>query len=202
MIKIFTGDDRLKATQEIEKLLGKTYEIIEGPELEPADLVNIFQGASLFSENRNILIRDLSENKPAFEKLPKYLNTNHNIILLETKLDKRSATYKTIKSKIEIKEFIAPKDPNLNLVFGIYDTAKKDGKKAVINLEKIKLNQDPIMFFGLLVSKALKDYATNQGTKEKRVLRELSKLDLNLKSTSSLDSWLLLESFLLRVSSL
>ena len=56
MIKIFTGDDRIKATQEIEKLLGKTYEIIEGPELEPAYLLNIFQGASLFSEKRKILI--------------------------------------------------------------------------------------------------------------------------------------------------
>lgn len=201
MIKIFTGDDRIRANQEIGKLLGNNYEIIEGADLEPSDLPNIFQGTSLFAENRKILIRDLSENKPAFEKLPDYLNTNHDIILLETKLDKRSATYKTLKGEIEIKEFTARKDPNLNLVFGIYDTAKKDGKKAIENLEKIKAAQDPIMFFGLLVSKALKDYEKNQGTKEKRVLKELSKLDLNLKSTS-FQPWLLIESFLLQVSSL
>lgn len=201
MIKIFTGDDRIKANQEIEKLLGKTYEIIEGPDLEPNDLLNIFQGASLLAENRKILIRDLSENKTAFEKLSEYLNTKHDIILLETKLDKRSSAFKTLKSKIEIKEFVL-KDPNLALVFSIYDTAKKDGKKAVRDLEKIKNKQDPLMFFGLLVSKALKDYEKRQGTKEKRVLEELSKLDLNLKSTSKLEPWLLIESFLLRVSSL
>ena len=199
MIKIFTGDDRIKATKEIEKNLGKTYEIIEGPDLEPTDLLNIFQGASLFSENRNILIRDLSENKSVFEKLPEYLDTKHQIILLETKLDKRSTTYKTLKSQIEIKEFIAPKDPNLSLVFGIYETAKKDGQKAISNLEKIKLNQDPIMFLGLLISSALKDYQKHQGTKEKRALKELSKLDIKLKSTS-FQPWLLIESFLLRVS--
>lgn len=202
MIRIFTGDDRIRANQEIEKLFGKNYEVIDGADLELTDLVNIFQGASLFAEDRKILIRDLSENKIVFEKLPEYLNTNHDIILLETKPDKRSTTYKTLKPQIEIKEFTAAKDPNLNLVFGIYDTAKKDGKKAVENLEKIRQSQDPIMFFGILASKALKDYEKNQGTKEKRVLRELSKLDLNLKATSMLDSWLLIESFLLRVSSM
>ena len=201
MIKIFYGDDRIKATREIENLLGKTYEIIEGPDLAPTDLLNIFQGISLFADNRKILIRDLSENKPAFEKLPDYLDTKHDIILLETKLDKRSSAYKTLKSKIEIKEF-SLKDPNLSLVFGIYDAAKRDGREALATLEKIKTKQDPIMFFGLLVSKALKDYAVKQGTKEKRVLKELSKLDLNLKSTSSFEPWLLIESFLLRLSSL
>lgn len=201
MLKIFTGDDRIRATQEIEKLLGKDYEIIEGADLEPSDLPNIFQGTSLLSADRKILIRDLSINKPAFEKLPDYLDTNHKIILLETKLDKRSNTYKILKDKTEIKEFTAKKDPNLNLVFGIYNTAKKDGKKAIANLEKIKTSQDPIMFFGLLVSQAIKDYGEKQGTKEKKALKELSKLDLELKS-SKLSSWLLIESFLFRRSKL
>lgn len=201
MIKIFTGADRVRATSEIEKLLGSDYEIIEGVDLEPTDLPNIFLGHSLLSENRKILIRDISENKLVFEKLPNYLNTNHQIIIFETKLDKRSNTYKTLKDKVEIKEFTAKKDPNLNLVFSIYHTAKKDGKKAVENLEKIKTTQEPMMFFGLLASSALKDFSEKQGTKEKKALKELSKLDLELKS-SKLSSWSLIESFLLRLSSL
>ena len=81
MIKIFTGDDRIRANQEIEKLLGNNYEIIEGAEIEPTDLINIFKGTSLLNQDRKILIRDLSENKAAFEKLPDYLNTNHDVIL-------------------------------------------------------------------------------------------------------------------------
>lgn len=201
MLRIFYGEDRVSAKNEINKILGTDYEVIEGSELGPSDLPSIFLGASLLSDNRKILIRDLTINKPAFDKVPDYLNTPHEIIIFETKLDKRSVTYKLLKDKIEIKEFIAKKDPSASLVFGIYETAKKDGKKAIANLEKIKLNQDPIMFFGLLVSQALKDYQKNQGTKEKKALKELSKLDLDLKS-SKLSSWLLIESFLLRLSSL
>lgn len=200
MIKIFTGNDRVKAKTEIAKILGSNYEIIEGQNLEPSDLPSIFQGASLFSTKRNILIRDLSTNKSAFDELPKYLDTPHNIIIQELKLDKRSAAYRAIKDQIEIREFVL-KDPNLTLIFNIYKTAKTNGPKAVSMLEKIEHQEDPIMFFGLLASNALKDYRTNQGIKEKRVLKELSKLDLDLKSTSS-QPWLLIRSFLLRLSSL
>lgn len=202
MIKVFYGDDRVRAKAEIIKFLNaKDYEIIEGTDLTPADLPSIFLGNSLFASTRAILIRDFTTNKPAYEKLPEYLNTPHQIAILDAKIDKRSATYKTLKDQIEFQEFTLPKNPNLNLVFDIYRTAKRDGKKAVKMLEKIQSEEDPIMFCGLLISQALKDFNQKQGTKEKRVLRELSKLDLDLKSTS-LQPWLLVQSFLLRLSSL
>lgn len=202
MIKVFYGDDRRRAQQEIAGFLGtKDYEIIEGTDLTAADFPSIFLGNSLFSKKRAILIRDLTTNKPAYEKLSEYLNTPHDIAILELKLDKRSAIYKSLKDQIEFKEFTLPKNPNFNLVFDIYRTAKHDGKKAVKMLEKIQSEEDPIMFCGLLISQALKDFKARQGTKEKRALAELSKLDLDLKSTS-LPSWLLVQSFLLRLSSL
>lgn len=202
MIKIFYGDDRVRAQKEIIDFLGTTdYEIIEGAELSPADLPSIFLGNSLFADKRSILIRDLTSNKLVYEKLPDYTSTPHNVAILELKLDKRSAVYKTIKDKIEFKEFTLPKNPNLNLVFDIYRTAKHDGEKAIKMLAKIQNDEDPIMFCGLLISQALKDFKARQGTKEKRVLTELSKLDLDLKSTS-LSPWLLIQSFLLRLSSL
>lgn len=201
MLKIFTGDDRIRAGQEINKLLGPDHETIEGADLEPEDLPSIFQGNTLFATTRNILIRDLSTNKSAFDKLPDYLDTPHNIIIQELKLDKRSTTYKAIKDKIEIKEFKLPENPNFRLVFDIYRTAKTDGQKALILLNKIKQDEDPIMFFGLLASQALKDFGERQGTKEKRALKELAKLDRELKSTAY-EPWLLVESFLLRLSRL
>ena len=199
MLKIFTGDDRVRARQEITKLLGEDYEVIEGADLTPGDLPSIFKGTSLFATTRNILIHDLSISKPAFEQLPNYLDTPHNIIIQELKLDKRSATYKQIKDKVDIKEFKLPENPNFRLVFDIYKTAKTDGKKAVILLDKIKPDEDPIMFFGLLASQALKDYGARQGIKEKKSLKALAKLDQELKS-SPIDPWLLIESFLLRLS--
>lgn len=202
MIKVFYGDDRVRAKAEITKFLGtKDYEIIEGADLASADLPSIFLGNSLFTDTRAILIRDFTANRPVYEQLPEYLNTPHQIAILDAKIDKRSATYKSLKDQIEFQEFTLPKNPNLNLVFDIYRTAKHDGEKAVKMLEKIQAEEDPIMFCGLLISQALKDFNQKQGTKEKRVLKELSKLDLDLKSTS-LQPWLLVQSFLLRLSSL
>ncbi len=201
MIKIFTGEDRVRAQKAISKFLGENYEIFDGINLEVNDLPNIFLGTSLFGTERKIILRDLGENKSVFDKIVDYLDTPHQIALFETKLDKRSATYKSLKDKIEINEFTLPKNQDYRLVFDIYKTAKMDGKKAVAMLEKIKLIEDPINFAGLLNSQAIKDYAASQGTKEKKALKELSNLDLNLKN-SKLDSWLLIESFLLRLSSL
>ncbi|MBR3115861.1 hypothetical protein IKF30_01385 [Candidatus Saccharibacteria bacterium] len=199
MIRIFTGDNRVRAGQEITKLLGDNYEVIEGAELTPGDLPNIFKGVSLFSDKRHILIRDFLANKQVADHLANYLGTPHDIILQELKIDKRSAAYKAIKNQIPITEFNLPKDPNASLVFDIYKTAKRDGKRAIKMLEQIKPTQDPMMFFGLLASQALKDYDQHQGITEKRTLKELSKLDLQLKSTS-IDPWLLIEACLLRLS--
>ena len=201
MIQVFYGDDRVRAKSEISKILGDNYEVYDGPELESTDLPNLFLGNSLFSDARSILIRDFLANKTIADKLQDYLDTPHNVILFELKLDKRSTIYKTLKDQITFKEFALQKDPNLKLVFDIYKTAKTDGKKALAMLSKIKPEEDPMMFFGLLVSQAIKDYSLRQGIKEKRALKELSKLDLNLKSTSY-QPWLLIESFLLRLSSL
>ena len=201
MIRIFYGEDRIKISEQIKKLLGDNYEVLEGAELTPNDLPSIFLGASLFAEKRAIMIRDLGENKEVFEKIGDFLDTSHDVILFETKLDKRTATYKQLKDKIEIKEFTLPVNANANLVFDIYKTAKRDGKKAVKMLESIENEQDPYMFLGLLVSQALKDFTMRQGTKEKRALIELSKLDIVMKSTS-MQPFSLLKSFLLQVSSL
>lgn len=201
MIKILTGDDRVRAGREIERELGSDYEVIEGADLMPTDLPSIFNGASLFDEKRRILMRDVSGNKAVFDELVKYTDTPHKVMVLEMKLDKRSSAYKALKEKVEILEFNLVKNQNFGLVFDIYRIAKRDGKKAVEMLDKIKQEEEPIRFCGLLISQALKDYARNPGIKEKRVLRELSRLDIELKTTSY-SPWLLLKSFLLRVSSL
>lgn len=195
MIRIFTGDDRIRAGQEIKKLLGENYEVIDCADLSPKDLPLIFQGATIFDAKRRILLRDFTMNSEIYPELPKYLNTPHDVILLETKLDKRLNTYKEIKDRIEIREFKLPPKINFSAVYNIYNIAKKDGKKAVAELRKIESDEDPIRFTGLLVSQALKDFAKKQGTKENQTLKALAKLDINLKS-SPLSPWLLVESFL------
>ena len=196
MIKIFTGDDRVRAQNEIRKNLGVGYEVIDCADLTEKDLPLIFRGTTLFDSRRHILLRDFTANSAIYKALPNYLDTPHDIILFETKLDKRTATYKEIKDKIEIKEFTLPPKTDFRTTFNIYSTAKRDGKKAVEMLRKIETDEDPIKFTGLLISQALKDFNLRQGTKEKQILKALAKLDLDEKSTK-INPWLLVESFLL-----
>lgn len=201
MIRIFYGEDRVKIKDAVKAILGDNYEVIENNKIDCALLPSIFLGTSLLAEKRLILIKDLGENKDAFEKIGDYLDTPHEVILWESKLDKRTSVYKAIKDKVEIKEFKLAQDVDSKIVFDIYATAKRDGKQAVKMLEQIEDMQDPYMFLGLLASQAIKDYTYRQGTKEKRVLVELSKLDIEMK-TSSTQPFLLLKSFLLQLSSL
>ena len=200
MIRIFSGDDRVRISAEVKKVLGEGYEVFEGGELTLNDLPSLFFGTSLLFEKRKILIKDFSENKEAFEKIVDYLETEHEVVVWETKLDKRTATYKELKKKgILLQEFKAPEKTNTTIVFNIFDTAFRDGKRAVKMLEQIENEQDPYMFFGLLTTQALKKFEMRQGEKEKRVLRELSKLDKKMKTTS-IQPWTLVKSFLLQVS--
>lgn len=201
MIRIFTGDDRVSTKKEILKILGDDYEVVEGASIELPDLPTVLKGNSLFEEKRRILIRDLGDNKAAFGKLSEYLDTPHEIVIWETKLDKRSALYKELKDKIEIREFTIGRKANAGAVFNIYGMAKRNGALAVKELKKIEQEQEPVMFFGLLVSQALKDYSAHPGLREKRVLKELSKVDLQIKSTA-MEPWLLIEAFLIRLASL
>ena len=199
MIKLFYGDDRKTAEIAIKKALGANYEVLEGVSLEIAELPSIFLGGTLFASKRALLIKDLGENKAVMAEMAKYLETPHNVIIWESKLDKRTAFYKDVKDKIEIREFAVPKQNNFNLTKDIYNMAKRDGAKALKMLDAIIDDTDPYMFFGPIAAFAIADYTAKQGTKEKRVLAELSKLDDDMKS-SSIQPWLLLQSFLLRLS--
>lgn len=202
MIRIFFGEDRVTISSAVRKELGEDYEIFEGENLSVDDLPNIFLGTSLFGETRRILIKDLAENKDVFEKIQDYLKTTHNVVLWETKLDKRSAIYKTLsKEKVEMTEFKLLAPTNSKEVFDIFDVALCDGQRAIKMVEKIQETNDPFMFVGLLASQAIKKFEFRQGRKEKRVLKELSNLDIQMKSTS-IEPWTLIKLSLLKLSSL
>lgn len=207
-IRIFTGEDRVKAQAEILRVLGEGYEVFEGESLTANDLPGIFWGATLFSVGeRKILIKDLSENKEVWaelaEKACEFAKTDAKVILWESKLDKRlAATKALVKAGLEVKEFKAQEPVDMKAVFDIYNIALRDGARAVSELEKIESKQDPYMFFGLLVSQALKKLEWKpSGVKEKKALKELAATDMQMKSTG-VDPWMLVKSFLLRVSAI
>jgi len=203
MLKVFLGDDRVAAEKAVKSLLGANYEVFEGETLQVSDLPSIFRGTSLFNtEKRRILVKDLSENAAVWEKVGDYLATEHEIVLWEKKLDKRSVVYKQLKAAgVEMREFIQQLKPEMRQVFNIFDTALGDGKRAVALVEQIELEQDPYMFVGLMVTQVLKRFSMCSGQRERRILRELGKLDMQMK-TNALEPWLLVKAFLLRVGKL
>lgn len=203
MLSVFWGENRLETEKAVKRALGTDYEVFEGENLTVADLPSIFQGTSLFgTEKRQILLKELGENKEVWEKIPDYLQTDHDMVIWEGKIDKRSVVYKAmVAAGVEMREFPARANPDAKMVFNILDMALRNGPQAVKMVEKIELEQDPYMFFGLLVTQGIKKLEYRAGTREKRLLKELSRLDMQMKTTS-VEPWLLLKSFLLRISQL
>lgn len=213
MLRVFYGEDRLRAEAEIRRVLGEGYEVFEGENLTAGDLSSIFQGLSLFGEleslengggksekaGRRILLKNLTENGEVWGKVPEYVGTEYEVVVWEPKVDKRSSEYKRLKELgVEMREFAALRRPEANAVFGILDLALRNGARAVKEVEKIEAEQDPYMFFGLLVTQALKKFEVRSGAAERRMLKMLSELDVQMKTTA-IEPWVLVKSFLVRV---
>ena len=199
MLRIFYGSDRVKAQAEIKRILGDDYEVVEGAELKLADLASVFMGGSLLVDERKILVKDLGVVAENWAKLVDYVDTPHQIIVWEEKLDKRTGTYKQLAKQVEIREFKKIEQVDRSLAFNIYDMAFIDSKKAVKMLEQAKLTEDPYQMLGAWAWKAIDNFKKYGGAKEKRVLLELSKLDILMKTTSY-QPWTQLSTFLLQAS--
>lgn len=102
---------------------------------------------------------------------------------------------------VEAKKIDLVQKIDMRKVFDIFDTAMSDGQRAVKMLEEVQGEEDPYMFFGLLASQAIKKYEWRAGARERKILKELSRLDIQMK-TATVEPWLLIKSFLIRLSSL
>lgn len=205
MIRVFYGDDRVKARQMIDKQLGNDYEVIEAESLQPSDMPSVFLGTSLFGDTRSILVKDLSQNSDCWAELPKYVaDCSHNVVIWENKLDKRSVVYKELakdKKNIEFKEFKLAEDFDKTAVFGVFDAAfRGDSKRAIELCDKIIPTNDPFMYMGLMVSSAIKKLQYNN-PKARQALKILAKTDIDMKSTD-IEPWTLVKIALVEISAL
>lgn len=215
MISVFTGSDRVKIAVEVKKILGEDYEVFDGENIKQEDIVNIFCGTSLFAEKRKILMKDLTPARGIggsmegggassvggmdfYEEIAKYIDTPHDVVIWETNVSQKKS-YKDFvkKAGVVAKKFDLAEQVDIRKVFNIYDVALSDGVRAVKMLDEIIDKQDPYMFFGLLVSQAIKKFEWKQGNKEKRILKELSRVDMQMKTTA-VEPWFLVKGFLLR----
>lgn len=111
MITLLTGDNSF----EIERHLKSLVEAFDGdPEkvsvenLTLESLPDLLMGVSLFSQNRLIILRSLSDNSRIWSIMADWLDKvsdDTHLVLVEAKVDKRTNTYKLLKKQADIKEF-------------------------------------------------------------------------------------------------
>jgi len=110
MINLLTGSNTYELEQYLSNLrqdFDGRAEMIDGSRLELNQLPDMLMGGTLFSDKRLVIIRNLSENKDIWTRLPEWIDRvsdDINLVLIESKVDKRTATYKDLKKRVNYVE--------------------------------------------------------------------------------------------------
>lgn len=112
MIILLTGDNIYEIDQALGEIVAShagEAERLDADTLEPRHLTDIFQGVSLFSENRLVVIRHASDNASLWQALEVWLEreSDTTVVLVEPKLDKRTKTYKQFVKYADVRVFTA-----------------------------------------------------------------------------------------------
>ena len=113
MISWFIGENTFGVQQAVQAVatdFGGVAERIDGTTLELKNIPDLLMGGTLFAEKRLVIIKDLSQNSAVWEKLPEWIDRisdDIDVILIDTKPDKRTTGYKEVKKRVVLKEFPA-----------------------------------------------------------------------------------------------
>lgn len=111
MITVLTGDNSFELARALDVIRAEFVGIpeqYEGEDLELAQLPDLLLGGTLFSNERLVIIKSLSDNKKLWDVLPEWLEKSDgdtHVVLVEPKPDKRTKTYKELKKNATVKEF-------------------------------------------------------------------------------------------------
>lgn len=113
MITWLVGENSFEIREALQALTASfqgTAERYDGGELTLARLPDILMGVTLFSDERLVIIQDISTNNTLWEKLPDWLpriNDAIHVVFIDTKPDKRTTSYKALKAVADLREFPA-----------------------------------------------------------------------------------------------
>lgn len=106
MIQFFIGDNSFEIDRAVQALassfIGSVVKI-DGAELLLRDLPDLLMSTTLFSDKRLVIIKGLSLNKSVWPLLPDWLervSDDVDLVLIDAKPDKRTATYKALKEAV------------------------------------------------------------------------------------------------------
>lgn len=120
MIRLFFGDNDYALTQNTRRLRDEFVEehgehslkLVEGSDVTMVELPQLLQGQSLFAPSQLVVIRDLSANKPVWDELGDFLDGlgDVDLVLVETKPDKRTRSFRWLQKNAEVREFGLPNE--------------------------------------------------------------------------------------------
>ncbi len=107
MIRVLTGTNRYSQEQQLAALAanGVEVELLDGSELSREQLQASTMAQSLFSQQRTVVLKRVSDNKALWSELPKWLENvaeHITLLLLEPTPDKRTSTYKWLSKHAQI----------------------------------------------------------------------------------------------------
>lgn len=115
MIHLYYGDNDYALTQTLWRMRDEFVEahgehsvaVVQGDSLSLVELPQLLQGASLFATSRLTIIHDASANKSVWDELGDFLDGagELDLILVESKPDKRTRTFKWLQKNAEVREF-------------------------------------------------------------------------------------------------
>lgn len=116
MIIILTGPNNFLSRQTLDALVADFFEKhgahaierVSGEGLEPGQLAQLLQGASLFAAERLVVLRDAAANKPLWEALAEYCErvpAETTLVIIEPSPDKRTKTYKQLQKHGDLRVF-------------------------------------------------------------------------------------------------
>ncbi len=102
MIYLFSGENTFEIDRRVKELAAGfdgEVEKADGSELAVENLPDLLSGVTLFSSNRLVVIKDVSQNKSVWTTLGEWLEKGitSDLILVEKNPDKRTKTYKWIE---------------------------------------------------------------------------------------------------------
>ena len=113
MITVFSGENSFEVQQALQSTVHAfdgVVERIDGSDLDLKQLPDLLMGGTLFADKRLVVIKQLSENKTIWPVLSDWLprmSDDIHLVLIESKLDKRTKTYKDLQKTAAMTDYPA-----------------------------------------------------------------------------------------------
>lgn len=137
MITVLAGENTYQVTQALDALRASfsgEVERFDGEKLEYARLVDAVAGGTLFSSERLIVVRQLSDNTAVWSVLPDLLarvSDDVHLVLVESTLDKRTKTYKVLQKMASVQEYKPWTERDIGLAEDWVSVAAKEMNIAI-----------------------------------------------------------------------